>query len=191
MLITELNLALPAWLRQQLSTPPASLPDTEQRMAWVLQLARQNIRAGTGGPFAAAVFDAEGQLIAAGVNLVLSSGLSCAHAEMVALSLAERQLQHFDLSGRQLQLVSSAEPCVMCLGAVHWAGVSELVYAACDEDVRAIGFDEGYKPQDWAAALRGHGIRVVPGVLREEGRAVLSEYRTHGGAIYNAGMEAP
>jgi tRNA(Arg) A34 adenosine deaminase TadA len=157
-------------------------------MEWVLGLARRNIEEATGGPFAAAVFDLrDGALISAGVNVVEPSQLSSAHAEVMALSLAQHSLSAYDLSRLPLQLVSSAEPCSMCLGAIHWAGFRSVAYAATDADVRTIGFDEGHKPSDWQAALAQRGIEVLREVLRPEGQAVLALYRAHQGQIYNAG----
>src|SRR5512143_3823362 len=121
------------------------LPQGEERMRFVLELAREHIAA-DGGPFAAAVFEhGSGRLLAAGANRVIASSCSCAHAEVIALSLAQRRLGHFDLGAASFppcELVSSAEPCLMCLGAVLWSGVRVLSVGARGEDVTALGFDE-------------------------------------------------
>lgn len=191
MIPTHLDLQLPDWLCQQLTQPLPHWPDDAARMRWVLQLARRNAEARSGGPFAAAVFDGQGALVAAGVNLVEGSGLSCAHAEVVALSLAERRLASFELSRADLCLFSSAEPCSMCLGALHWAGIRRLIYSACDADVRAIGFDEGDKPPAWRQHMEQRGVRVEAGLVRDEGRAVLHRYHELGGLLYNAGNPEP
>ena len=74
----------------------------------------------------------------------------------------------------------------MCLGATPWSGVSTLIVGARDEDARAIGFDEGSKPDDWVAYLEGRGIGVQLDVLRDEAADVLREYMRTGGEIYNA-----
>ena len=145
---------------------------------------------GTGGPFAAAVFEsASGRLVSVGVNEVATAGNSIAHAEMIAIALAEAAGGGYDLgaSGEPAhELVSSTEPCTMCLGAVVWSGVWRVVCAARDEDARHIGFDEGPKPADWVAALEARGITVVRDVLRAEAVAVLDGYASGGGPIYNA-----
>ena len=146
-------------------------PTREERMAFVVGLARKNIENKTGGPFAAAVFDRSGgRLIAAGVNLVTTVGLSVAHAEIVAIMQAQLILGGFDLGGAgmpECELVSSTEPCAMCLGAVPWSGVRSLVCGATDGDARGVGFDEGSKRGDWARELEVRGIEVASGVLRE------------------------
>jgi tRNA(Arg) A34 adenosine deaminase TadA len=157
-------------------------------MLWVIALARENVVRGSGGPFAAAVFERDGgRLLAVGVNRVLASGQSHAHAELLALALAQRAVGGFDLGAPGLpahELVSSSEPCAMCWGALPWSGVRSLVCGARAADAEAIGFDEGEKPVRWATALARRGIRVRRDVCRAEARAVLREYAARGGAIY-------
>lgn len=159
-------------------------------MALVVELAAENARRGSGGPFGAAVFERRsGRLVAAGVNRVVASGLSSAHAEMLAIALAQRARRSFDLGapGRPaLDLVTSSEPCAMCFGAIPWSGVTRLVCGARARDAEAIGFDEGPKPRAWIAALEARGIAVVRDVRRAEAVAVLRAYADAGGAIYNA-----
>jgi tRNA(Arg) A34 adenosine deaminase TadA len=82
-------------------------------------------------------------------------------------------------------LVSSTEPCAMCLGAVTWSGVRRLVCGASDADARAIGFDEGIKASDWPERLRQRGITVRQGVCRAQAVDVLNAYQAGGGLIYN------
>lgn len=158
-------------------------------MRFVINLARENVRHGTGGPFAAAVFDGTGRLVAPGINLVVASNCSVLHAEIVALMLAQKSLARYDLGdgGRlRYDLVTTTEPCAMCFGAVPWSGILQLVCGARDEDARAIGFDEGPKLTDWVSALNSRGIAVQRDVLREEAAAVLRDYVAAGGVIYNA-----
>jgi len=139
----------------------------------------------TGGPFGAGIFDFSGKLIAVGVNRVEVVGLSIAHAEIVAISLAQGLLSTYDLSARgNLELVTSTEPCAMCLGAVPWSGIRRVVCGARDEDARAIGFDEGDKPADWKEKLERRGIEVQVDVCRAAAAEVLREYVRRGGGIY-------
>lgn len=159
-------------------------------MRFVIGLAEQNVIEGTGGPFAAAVFDAgTGRLVSAGVNLVTSLNSSIAHAEIIAIMLAQQRVGTYDLGGAGVplcELVSSAEPCAMCLGAIPWSGVRRLVCGASGEDVAAIGFDEGAKPEGWQRELEARGITVTRDVCRNEAMAVLQRYAAQGGTIYNA-----
>ena len=184
-----IHIELPPWVENYLADAGEIYPTREGRMALAVGLSRRNIEERTGGPFGAAVFDrAGGKLIAVGVNLVTTVGLSFAHAEMVAVMQAQAALGGFDLGGPgmpECELVSSTEPCAMCLGAVPWSGVRSLVCGAADGDARAAGFDEGSKRGDWARELEARGIAVALGVLREEAAAVLRDYAAGGGAVYN------
>lgn len=159
-------------------------------MGFVVGLSRKNVENATGGPFAAAVFDRNGgKLIAAGVNLVTTSGLSIAHAEIVALSQAQAILGTFDLGGPGMPdcvLVTSTAPCAMCLGAIPWSGIRALVCGARDEDARAVGFDEGSKRDDWVRELEIRGVEVMCDVLREEAAVILRHYVDGGGLVYNS-----
>ncbi len=180
-----LTVALPDWM-SEVCQPGAVFVTVEQRMDLVIELARTNVARQTGGPFGAAVFDMNtGEVIAPGVNLVVSAHAALAHAEMLAISIAGRALGTFDLGVRATELVSSTEPCAMCLGAIPWSGVRRLVCGARDEDARRIGFDEGDKPSDWIGRLRTRGIEVVQDVSRSEATSVLEGYALAGGPIYN------
>jgi len=92
MLDARIEIRLPDWVAREVERH-AGFDSPEQRMDLVIRLAESNARRGSGGPFAAAVFGPEDRApIAVGVNLVLASGYSVAHAEVVALSLAQRFL---------------------------------------------------------------------------------------------------
>jgi tRNA(Arg) A34 adenosine deaminase TadA len=165
------------------------LQSDEAKMALAVRLARENVeREAGGGPFGAAVFEAEaGDLIAVGVNSVVRLTNSALHAEVVALMLAQRTLgvHSFAVPGTPaVELFTSAEPCVMCLGAIVWSGVRRLVTGARQEDVQALGFDEGPVTEASYEQLRRRGVEVVRGVLREEARAVLARYQELGRPIY-------
>jgi tRNA(Arg) A34 adenosine deaminase TadA len=189
MLPTTLSLSLPDWLGPR--DLPAAVPHLPDRMGLVLGLAMRNVAEMTGGPFAAAVFERDsGRLVSVGVNRVVPVGSSIAHAEILALGLADQSVGTYDLGQPGLpamQLVSSSQMCAMCLGAVVWSGVAEVVYATTAGDVVAtVGFDEGPTPPDYAAQLAHRDIRVIPGVMRDEGLAVLRRYVAEGGVVYNA-----
>ena len=178
---------LPEWVEPFITKRGAVYAGVEDRMALVIELAAENIRHGTGGPFGAAIFDDAGKLIAPGVNLVPSKNCSILHAEMVAIALAQQNLGRYDLSdgGKQaFELVSSAEPCAMCMGAVPWSGVKRLVCGARDQDVREVGFDEGAKLSAWFEALQERGIEVTRDIERSAAVAVLNDYARQQGTIY-------
>lgn len=184
---SRLTVSLPRWLvaetRRAAKTPMRSI---EQRMAWVIGLAAKNATGRGGGPFAAAIFDAEShRLVSAGVNLVEPAANSVLHAEIVAIMLAQKSARTWDLASvGRMELVTSCEPCAMCMGAIPWSGLRRVVCGARDADARRIGFDEGTKPANWTTAYRRRGIEVVRDLLRREAATSLREYAQMGGTVY-------
>jgi len=179
---------LPAWVKPFLVDWQQPLSSIEERMQLAIALSRESVLKKTGGPFGAVVVhEKTGELVSVGINLVTTAGLSIAHAEMVALSLAQLSVGQWNLShSGPLQLVTSCEPCAMCFGALPWSGISSLICGARKQDAEAAGFDEGDKPDQWVRSLQRRGIEVQRGVLSSDAGAVLAYYRDHGGPIYNA-----
>ncbi|MDY0213288.1 MAG: nucleoside deaminase [Desulfuromonadaceae bacterium] len=183
--------SLPPWLTEmELKIKASSLTTDTDKMNWVLKLAHRNIADG-GGPFAAAIFALDtGKLVAPGVNRVVALNCSVLHAEMLAIMLAQQRLDNYSLnpeSGPGYELVTSTEPCAMCLGAIPWAGLKRLVCGARDQDARAVGFDEGDKPEHWVNSLERRGIKVTRDICRTEAAKLLQEYSRTNGEIYNGG----
>lgn len=189
MRVAAVKWSLPDWL-SRMKLVGAKFPSLIERMNLVIDLASRNVARRTGGPFAAAVFEQDsGRLVAPGVNMVIPTACSHAHAEMVALAMAQRKLRTYDLGGVGLprhELVNSCEPCAMCFGAIPWSGVRRVVCAASSEDARAIGFDEGPRPANWIQELEQRQITVTTGIRRAAARQVLRIYKKTGGTIYNA-----
>jgi tRNA(Arg) A34 adenosine deaminase TadA len=194
MKLPQINIQMPEWVSPFHAKAPERYLAIEDRMRLVIDLSRLNVQHGTGGPFAAAVFDADGLLVSPGVNIVEKTNCSIFHAEMTALAFAQKMLGRYDIgNGGSLHydLVSTTEPCAMCYGALHWSGIKRLVCGARDEDARAVGFDEGPKLADWVTPLKQRGIDVIRDVLRDEAAAVLREYVAQGGLVYNPGELHP
>jgi tRNA(Arg) A34 adenosine deaminase TadA len=182
----SVHLDLPAWLRSAVDTHRV-YADDEARVALAIELARTNVENRTGGPFGAAVFTGEGRLVSVGVNRVMPTTCSVAHAEMMAYMLAQTRLQRFRLNegGEKFVLATSAQPCCQCYGATVWAGIDELLIGARSEDVEELTeFDEGPLPADWIGELHRRGIAVRRDILREAGRDVFKRYRELGGTAY-------
>jgi tRNA(Arg) A34 adenosine deaminase TadA len=184
----ETVLSLPGWIVGRVDYDQVYATD-EDRMRLAIALAAENVANGSGGPFGAAVFErGSGRLISVGVNSVVRLNNSTAHAEMIALQLAERRVASYSLAADghpAHEIFTSCAPCAMCLGAVLWSGVTRLVSAGQREDAERIAFDEGPVFAESYTYLRARGIEIVDGLLRDEARAVLEEYRARGGAIYN------
>jgi tRNA(Arg) A34 adenosine deaminase TadA len=191
----EYRVGLPAWIDEELADVPAVVPGREERMRLVHRLADRNWRAGDGGPFAALVAERDtGRIVSVGVNVVRASGVSSAHAEVLALGLAQRATGSWDLGGEGLpahELVVNWRPCVQCYGAALWSGVRGLVIAGAGPELEELTtFDEGPLRTDWAEQFEERGIEVVGDVLREEALTVFRAYREAVDAgdivVYNA-----
>lgn len=184
------HLSLPNWITQFINSYDKTFSTIQDRMQFVISLSNHNIENETGGPFAAAIFDMKSnRLVCPGVNLVPRFQCSVAHAEIVAITLSQMLVGSYDLSrnGHSYELVTSTEPCAMCLGAIAWSGVRQVVYGASSEDAEKIGFIEGHKPPEGTLSLEHRGVRVISSVLREAAVLVLEEYSKNGGVIYNCG----
>ena len=155
-------------------------------MALAIALSLTNVEQG-GGPFAALVFVGS-ELVGAGVNRVLDSGFSIAHAEIVALMRAQRALRERAPARSPLvgpySLVTTTEPCCQCFGALIWSGIEHLACGATRDDAESAGFDEGPKPDGWVSELQSRGMSVAQLVLRSQAAAVIADYVARGGIIY-------
>lgn len=197
----KIEITWPSWLVDEVAALEGgrTWEAGEERMQWVLGLARRNIIEASGGPFGAAIFEIEsGRLVAAAVNRVIPSHTSISHAETLALALAQQKLKSHDLSAPGLpamELVASAQPCIQCFGNTWWSGVQGLVIGARAEDVESIvGFHEGPLPEGWPELLENRPaplppVRVARDLARAEACEVLELYRDSGGLVYNAGGE--
>lgn len=187
----QFSLALPNWAIEELNRLPAYLPTVEERMAAVIRFSRLNFQHGTGGPFAAGVFERDsGRLVVIGVNRVMPSNCSSAHAEIMALSLAQQLLGTYDLGGPGLpthQFVVNWRPCAMCYGATLWSGVRSVAIAGNGPELEEItGFDEGPVHPDWRGQWEARGLEVIQDVLRDEALAVYREYAASQPFVYNS-----
>jgi tRNA(Arg) A34 adenosine deaminase TadA len=179
----------PEWIQETVAFGTRYDTD-EDRVRLAIELSRQNVVRGTGGPFGAAIFEhSTGALISVGVNSVVRLNNSALHAEMLAIMMAQHRLGSYTLAASpsaSYDLVSSCDPCAMCLGAVLWSGVSRMVSGADRDDATALSFEEGpVFPQSYTY-LQERGIAITRSVLREEAADVLELYRRRGGQIYNA-----
>ena len=102
-----------------------------------IEVAANNVRDGNGGPFGAVIVRGK-DLIAEGANRVVLYNDPTAHAEIVAIREAARTMQTFDLTG--CEIYCSCEPNLMSLGAIYWARLSRIYYAASREDAARAGF---------------------------------------------------
>ncbi|HEV7692475.1 MAG TPA: nucleoside deaminase [Hyphomonadaceae bacterium] len=186
-MVTSAEIRLPDWLSGW-PLPAAPVSD-ETAMVLAVQLSRENVARRGGGPFGAVLRDdSSGEIVSVGVNLVSSTGNPVLHAEVTALQLAQLGEQPPDSKGNaqlvRATLFTSCEPCIMCLGASHWAGLHRIVCAAHREDAESVGFNEGEGCDQLRAGMTARGVRYERGLMRAEAAAVLREYASGGGRIY-------
>ena len=186
----EIKVTLPSWAVADNEQLPDAIVDVEDRMRAVIRFSRLNVEHATGGPFAAGVFEKEsGKVIAIGVNRVVPASVSSAHADIVALSIAQQKLQTFDLGGPGMpdhQLVVNGQPCAMCFGSIPWSGVRSVVIAASGEQIEKLtGFDEGPIHPRWQAELKSRGIEVTEDVLADEACEVFRQFAASDQPVYN------
>ena len=142
-------------------------------MAEAIELSRQNIRDGKGGPFAAVVVR-DGAVIARGTNLVTSTNDPTAHAEIVAIREACRALGTFQLTG--CDIYTSCEPCPMCLGAIYWARPERIYYANTHIDAAGIGFDDFFIYKEIALPIAGRRIPMEQ-LMRKDALVAFREWQ--------------
>lgn len=184
---SQIAINIPQWIEEFYLKAKTLENSLDAKMAFTIEIAARNIKE-NGGPFAAAIFEKDStNLISLGVNLVTSSKLSIAHAEIVAICAANDSLSTHDLASackKGVELYSTTQPCAMCMGAIPWAKISKLICAARDSDAREIGFDEGAKPKNWIEEYAKRGISVVCDIQREAAKKVLLEYAKNNGIMY-------
>jgi tRNA(Arg) A34 adenosine deaminase TadA len=124
--------------------------DEKKFLSEAIKLAVENVKNGNGGPFGAVVVK-DGVIIGRGANSVTTANDPTAHAEVVAIRDACKNLGSFQLDG--CVVYSSCEPCPMCLGAIYWARPEKLIFAATKEDASNVGFDDSFIYEEIAVPI--------------------------------------
>ena len=150
------------------------MPGTDRNkfMKEAIIKAEENILTGQGGPFGAVVVR-DGIIIAAVGNRVTSTNDPTAHAEVVAIREACKALDTFDLTG--CEIYASCEPCPMCLGAIMWARIDRLYYAADRIDASRAGFDDELFYTELALPVEKRMLRPTQ-LLQKEANEVFDKW---------------
>jgi len=141
-------------------------------MSKAIVLAESNVKTLKGGPFGAVVVK-NGEIVGKGSNQVTVNNDPTAHAEVVAIRDAAKNLGTFDLSG--CEIYSSCEPCPMCLGAIYWAHMDKLFYAATKDDAAKANFDDSFIYKEFALSKEDRSIPSVQ-MMREDAVKVFEEW---------------
>jgi guanine deaminase len=149
------------------------MPDEhEQFMRRAIELAREAVDENRGGPFGCVVVK-DGEIIAEGSNQVTSTNDPTAHAEVVAVREACRNLNSFQLEG--CSVYTSCEPCPMCLGAIYWARPARIFVAATRDDAAAAGFDDEHFYSEIEKPNEKRQLKMES-LLREESQQVFQHW---------------
>ena len=126
-----------------------------------------------GGPFGACIVK-DGKIIGKGSNKVIKDMDPTAHAEIVAIREACRNLNSYDLSG--CELYTSCYPCPMCLSAIIWSNIKKVYYANTKEDAANIGFRDDYIYDFIKSNMSDKSVLDLNELNREEAIKVFEEY---------------
>lgn len=148
----------------------------EKFMRQAIELAKNGMLVGNGGPFGCVIVK-DGKIVGQGSNMVLTTKDPTAHAEVVAIRDACKNLNHFQLEG--CEVYTSCEPCPMCLGAIFWARPAKVFYACTKEDAAEAGFDDDFIYQEIEV---NPSQRQIPmdSLLREESLKAFELWKEKG-----------
>lgn len=123
-----------------------------------IELSKKSMQSAQGGPFGC-VITKDDKIIGEGWNMVTTSNDPTAHAEVVAIRNACKNLNTYQLPG--CDIYSSCEPCPMCLGAIYWARPGRVIYANTKEDAAAIEFDDHFIYDEINTSLQDRKIPFI------------------------------
>jgi len=141
-------------------------------MERAIALSLENVRTGSGGPFAALVVR-NGSVIAHGTNQVTATLDPTAHAEVVAIRKACQAIGNFQLS--DCELYTTCEPCPMCMGAIYWAHLEKVYFANTREDAARIGFDDSLIYDQLALPVESRNIPMIQ-IMHEQALMAFHEW---------------
>src|SRR5690606_21604448 len=127
-------------------------------MREAIRLSTENVISKKGGPFGCIIVK-DGKIIARGTNEVSSTNDPTAHAEIIAIRNACKELNSFSLEG--CEVYCSCEPCPMCLSAIYWARAAKIYYGNTKADAAKINFDDQYIYDEIS---KEHSKRSIPSV---------------------------
>ncbi|HHT73591.1 MAG TPA: nucleoside deaminase [Firmicutes bacterium] len=154
----------------------------DEAMARAIEQARTTMRQDIGGPFGAAVIDGEGNIVCVASNSVLRDHDPTAHAEINAIRLAGQILGTHDLTG--CWIYTTAYPCPMCLSAIIWANVKQVVYGCRPEDAEEIGFRDAFIYRFIEGGQQDTSVLAISEYGREQCLTLFEEYAELQKTIY-------
>jgi len=142
-------------------------------MREAIRISLEKMRRNHGGPFGAVVVQGN-RIIGRGWNRVTSVNDPTAHAEIMAIRAACRQLRTFALEG--CEIYTSCEPCPMCLAAIYWARLRRVYFGNTRRDAARIGFDDELLYREVARPISKRSLPMKQ-VLRDGALAAFAEWQ--------------
>lgn len=136
----------------------------------------QGMRNNEGGPFGAVVV-LDGKIIGRGNNKVTSTNDPTAHAEVVAIRNACKELEQFHLP--DATIYATSEPCPMCLSAIYWANIKTVYYCTDKFQVEKIGFSDKFIYDELALPKEKRTLHIDK-INLPEGVNLFHEWMTKG-----------
>ncbi len=148
----------------------------EAFMRRAIELSREGMEKGSGGPFGAVVVK-DGKIIGEGFNRVLETNDPTAHAEVIAIRNAAAALDNFSLEGCDMYCIGLS--CPMCMASIFWARIDRLFYVLPPEEAEDIGFDDKYFFDQLAKPIDQRDTPVIQmQELYEDAREVYQSWKT-------------
>ncbi len=141
-------------------------------MKLAIELSQKGMESGQGGPFGCVVVK-DGEIVGKGSNSVSSTNDPTAHAEVVAIRDACKNLNTFQLEG--CEIYTSCEPCPMCLGAIYWARPARVFYANTKKGAADAGFDDQFIYEELDLPLASRKIPFQQ-LLEEDAKVVFDKW---------------
>lgn len=153
-----------------------------EAMMMAIERARDTMNKNFGGPFGAAIVDANGEIVAVSSNSVLRDNDPTAHAEVNAIREACKKLGTYDLSG--YVLYATGHPCPMCMSAIIWANIKKIYFGCTPEDAEKIGFRDDFIYRFINDGCTDKGVMEIIPHEREACLELFKEYSEKEKTIY-------
>lgn len=153
-----------------------------EAMMMAIERARETMNKNFGGPFGAAIVDANGEIVVVSSNSVLRDNDPTAHAEVNAIREACKKLGTYDLSG--YVLYATGHPCPMCMSAIIWANIKKVYFGCTPKDAEKIGFRDDFIYRFINDGCTDKGVMEIIPHEREACLELFKEYSEKEKTIY-------
>jgi guanine deaminase len=154
----------------------------DKGMRLAIEKAEETMNKDLGGPFGASVISKSGEVISVSSNSVLGDHDPTAHAEINAIRKACQVLKTHDLT--DYILVTTSYPCPMCLGAIMWSNIKEVIYGCRLDDAKGIGFRDDLMYDFIKMDMKNKDILVLEEVQRNSCLKLFKSYHEQNKTLY-------